>query len=84
MNLFSSLYEMKKTFTENKHADNVYEVLKNKAEVLQKDDIDKCERIGKNGLTIFKKKSNVLTHCNTGKLATAGDGTAFNVIRLAL
>jgi methylthioribose-1-phosphate isomerase len=23
------------------------------------------------------------THCNTGKLATAGDGTAFNIIRMA-
>jgi len=83
VNLFSSLNEIKKTFIENKNNDNVYEVLKNKAIDLHNDDVDKCERIGKNGLTIFKKKSNVLTHCNTGKLATAGDGTAFNVIRLA-
>ena len=60
-----------------------YEVIKDKAVSLHKNDIDKCERIGKNGLAIFKKKSNVLTHCNTGKLATAGDGTAFNIIRMA-
>jgi methylthioribose-1-phosphate isomerase len=49
---------------------------------LHNDDIDKCNRIGKNGLAIFRKKSNVLTHCNTGKLATAGDGTAFNIIKM--
>lgn len=83
VNLFSSLNEMKKKFNEKKNADNFYEVFKNKAVELHNDDIEKCEKIGKNGLTIFKKKSNVLTHCNTGKLATAGDGTAFNIIKTA-
>ena len=39
--------------------------------------------MGLNGLSIFKKKSVVLTHCNTGKLATGGDGTAFSVIKTA-
>jgi methylthioribose-1-phosphate isomerase len=39
--------------------------------------------MGRNGLSIFKGKSNVLTHCNTGKLATGGDGTAFSVIKTA-
>ena len=42
-----------------------------------------CTKIGENGFSIFQKKSNVLTHCNTGKLATGGDGTAFNVISYA-
>jgi methylthioribose-1-phosphate isomerase len=83
VNLFSSLNEMRKTFMENKSADNLYEILKISSIDLHNDDIDKCERIGKNGLAIFKKKSNVLTHCNTGKLATAGNGTAFNIIRMA-
>lgn len=83
VNLFSSLEEMRKTFYENKDAENLFGILKNKAMQLHHDDIDKCERIGKNGLVVFKKKSNVLTHCNTGKLATAGDGTAFNIIKKA-
>ena len=39
--------------------------------------------MGLNGLSIFKKKSVVLTHCNTGKLATGGDGTAFSVVKSA-
>jgi methylthioribose-1-phosphate isomerase len=39
--------------------------------------------MGLNGLGIFKGKSNVLTHCNTGRLATGGDGTAFSVIKSA-
>jgi methylthioribose-1-phosphate isomerase len=54
-----------------------------KAKVLHQDDIEKCQKIAENGLSIFSKNSIVLTHCNSGKLATAGDGTAFNVIRLA-
>ena len=83
VNLFSALQEMEKTFIQNKNVNNLYEVLKNQAIALHNDDLDKCNRIGKNGLAIFRKKSNVLTHCNTGKLATAGDGTAFNIIKMA-
>lgn len=83
VNLFSSLNEIRKTFEENKNKENLYEILKRKAIELHNDDMDKCEKIGKNGLVVFKKKSNVLTHCNTGKIATAGDGTAFNIIKKA-
>lgn len=39
--------------------------------------------MGRHGLAIFKQKANVLTHCNTGKLATGGIGTAFGVIKTA-
>jgi methylthioribose-1-phosphate isomerase len=48
---------------------------------LHKDDERRCELIGKYGCEIFVKKSRVITHCNTGRLATAGEGTAFNVIK---
>ena len=33
-------------------------------------------RIAANGLALFPKGGNVLTHCNTGPLATGGEGTA--------
>lgn len=83
VNLFRCLDEIKKSFDENIESQNIYEKLLSKAFELHYDDIEKCNRIAKNGLTIFKKKSNVLTHCNTGKLATAGNGTALNIIKLA-
>ena len=84
VNLFRSLEDLKKVYVANIDSDNIYSVLKSKAENIHKDDIEKCRLIGENGLSIFKKnKSNVLTHCNTGKLATSGDGTAFNVIKRA-
>ncbi|PYH90685.1 putative translation initiation factor [Aspergillus ellipticus CBS 707.79] len=34
-----------------------------------------------NGLTVAKSKATILTHCNTGSLATSGYGTALGVIR---
>jgi methylthioribose-1-phosphate isomerase len=40
--------------------------------------------IGKNGVELFPKKQkeiSILTHCNTGALATAGHGTAIGIIR---
>jgi len=81
VNLFYAIDEMKKVFDMNKDSDNVYEVMLNRAKEIHKDDIEKCRKIGENGLRIFKHKSTILTHCNTGKLATGGDGTAFNVIK---
>ncbi len=81
VNLFSALEEIRTEFESNKNSGNLYRMLIQKARQLHNDDINKCEQIGINGLKIFKKKSTVLTHCNTGKLATAGDGTAFNVIK---
>jgi len=81
VNLFYAIDEMKKVFESNKDSDNVYEVMLNRAKEIHKDDIEKCRKIGENGLRIFKHKSTILTHCNTGKLATGGDGTAFNVIK---
>ena len=39
-----------------------------------------CERIGENGRAELANASVILTHCNTGRLATAGWGTALGVI----
>ncbi len=81
VNLFMALEVMKKVFDENSTKENLYEILLSKAKEIHQEDIDKCRKMGENGLKIFKRKSAILTHCNTGKLATAGDGTAFNVIK---
>jgi methylthioribose-1-phosphate isomerase len=42
-----------------------------------------CRRIGEHGLTLLAEGANVLTHCNTGALATGGIGTALAPIYLA-
>jgi methylthioribose-1-phosphate isomerase len=44
---------------------------------------DATARIAANGATLFGERENVLTHCNTGALATTGSGTALGVIEAA-
>lgn len=83
VNLFGALFVMREEFLRLDDSDDPYKSLRNKAMEIHKKDKEYCDKIGKNGLAIFKKKSTVLTHCNTGRLATGGDGTAFNVIKNA-
>lgn len=42
-----------------------------------------CDRIAEQGASFLSEGDQVLTHCNTGGLATAGVGTALGVIRKA-
>jgi methylthioribose-1-phosphate isomerase len=44
-------------------------------------DVALCEAMARCGLTLFGADETVLTHCNSGGLATAGCGTALGVIR---
>ncbi|MCP5503203.1 MAG: S-methyl-5-thioribose-1-phosphate isomerase [Leptospiraceae bacterium] len=49
-----------------------------------KKDLETNQAIARNGSKLFyisQKKLSILTHCNTGALATAGIGTALGVIR---
>ncbi len=44
-------------------------------------DVASCRRMGDYGAALFAAGDRVLTHCNTGALATAGYGTALGVIQ---
>ncbi len=44
------------------------------------EDVALCARIAKHGAALIRPGDQVLTHCNTGSLATAGVGTALGVI----
>ncbi len=83
VNLFFGINQLKELFDSLDDKQNAYELLTNRAKKIHEEDIEFCNKIGFNGLSVFKNKSTVLTHCNTGKLATGGDGTAFNVIKTA-
>ena len=81
VNLFWALERMKKVYFQNKNSGEISNILMKEAKLIHQEDINMCENIAQNGIKIFSKKSNVLTHCNTGQLATGGNGTAFNVIK---
>ncbi len=57
--------------------------LANEAAAVHAEDIENNRQIGKHGAGLLAWGSSVLTHCNTGALATGGYGTALGVIRRA-
>ena len=50
------------------------------AVTLFNEDIALCESMANHGAALVNRGDNILTHCNTGALATAGIGTALGVI----
>lgn len=50
---------------------------------LAAEDVEINRRIGEHGAELFTPGCRVLTHCNTGSLATAGYGTALGIIQSA-
>lgn len=53
------------------------------AEQLFAEDVALCQRMAEHGAALVQQGEQLLTHCNTGGLATAGVGTALGVINLA-
>ncbi len=48
------------------------------ANAICKEDADMCRAIGRNGEKFIEEGAGILTHCNAGALATAGQGTALS------
>ncbi|XP_031501369.1 methylthioribose-1-phosphate isomerase-like isoform X4 [Nymphaea colorata] len=68
-------------------AEYVFQAYTEAAEAMLVDDVADNKAIGSHGASFLRdqpknsKKISVLTHCNTGSLATAGHGTALGIIR---
>ncbi|OGI59238.1 MAG: S-methyl-5-thioribose-1-phosphate isomerase [Candidatus Muproteobacteria bacterium RIFCSPHIGHO2_01_FULL_61_200] len=60
---------------------NPVQRLLSEAQRIHADDIAANRRMGELGSALIAKGSGVLTHCNTGALATGGYGTALGVVR---
>ena len=56
-------------------------VLEREAQAIAEEDLAANRHMGALGAGLIEAGSGVLTHCNTGSLATAGFGTALGVIR---
>ena len=56
-------------------------VIADEAQAIATEDLAANRRMGALGAALIEPGSGVLTHCNTGSLATAGFGTALGVIR---
>ena len=60
--------------------ESLREVILAEANSIYQEDVDMCRQIGVNGEKFIKDGSGILTHCNAGALATAGQGTALSVM----
>jgi len=85
VNLMWAIKRMKGLLEDNKDLDNtsIYNKLKEEADIILNEDIETNKAMGVHGNEIVPKGATILTHCNTGALATAGYGTALGVIREA-
>ncbi len=62
---------------------DLWQALEQEAKAIHEEDREMCRRIGEHGLTLLRDGSTMLTHCNTGALATGGIGTALAPVYLA-
>lgn len=82
VNLFWALDRMKQvagSMPDAKPADVVSRLLQ-EARAIEAEDREMCAAIGRHGAPLMPEGGGVLTHCNAGGLATAGDGTALSVL----
>ncbi|MWL73559.1 S-methyl-5-thioribose-1-phosphate isomerase, partial [Escherichia coli] len=79
VNLMNNLDRMKQALQQ----ENFVSALVTEALRLIDEDKQLCDAIARAGSQLVKPGSRLLTHCNTGGLATAGVGTALGVIALA-
>lgn len=85
VNLFWALDRMRSRIDSMAGSDvkDIIAALEKEAGLIHAEDREMCAAMGKHGAALFAPGARVLTHCNTGALATGGDGTALAVIRAA-
>ncbi len=81
VNLFWALDRMKAFANQltNLSSQELLPQLLEEAQRIDREDQQMCLAIGQNGAELLPDECSVLTHCNAGGLATAGDGTALSV-----
>ncbi len=73
-----------KAATSQENTDDIRELALREALEIAEEDIRINKAIGKNGARLLEDGDSVLTHCNAGRLACVGWGTALGVVRSAV
>jgi methylthioribose-1-phosphate isomerase len=82
-NLFFALERMKQAAESVKSMAHIRQALVEEAVKIHKEEADATRHLSLFGAELLKDGWTVLTHCNTGPLATSGYGTALGIIILA-
>lgn len=82
-NLFRSLDRMLKVAESGRDIDQIKTALVDEATRIHTEEAEATIKLSQLGAELLKDGFTILTHCNTGALATAGYGTALGVIKQA-
>jgi methylthioribose-1-phosphate isomerase len=82
-NLFRALDRMRQTAENGRDVAQIKTLLVSEAVKIHAEEAAATEQISRFGAELIQDGFTVLTHCNTGTLATAGYGTALGVIKMA-
>lgn len=82
MNLKWATNRIKSTIRAHKEKEisEIKEIVLKTAKTIHDEDKRICKKIGDHGVELIPKDAQVLTHCNTGSLATGQYGTALSII----
>jgi methylthioribose-1-phosphate isomerase len=85
VNLFWAINRMRAVLDKYRDEDvsKIVNHLVREAEAIAEEDVQINKAIGRNGLPYIPENARILTHCNTGSLATVEFGTALGVVRTA-
>lgn len=83
VNLFWALRRMRSCLQEGNDVAELAARLVAEAENIAAEDVQTNRAIGRHGLAYIPPKARILTHCNTGSLATVAFGTALGIVRTA-
>ncbi len=85
VNLFWALKRQQRVFSEwqGNSIIDLQDRLIAEAKAIHHEDTEMCEAIGSLGVELLPPAATVLTHCNSGALATGGRGTAVGIVTLA-
>jgi methylthioribose-1-phosphate isomerase len=82
-NLFWAIEQMERAAKNGEDIQAVKKALIEEALKIHADQIESDRKMAEFGAALFKEGDTILTHCNTGPLATGGCGTALGVIKEA-
>jgi len=82
-NLFRAIDRMERVAASGKEIDQIKTGLVNEAVRLHSEEVEATIKLSQLGAELINDGFTILTHCNTGALATAGYGTALGVIKQA-
>ncbi len=84
VNLFWALKRMRRIVEAGSKIEDIVAALETEAVNIERQDVETNRKIGYFGAELLSSREVILTHCNTGALATAGYGTALGVVRAAV